>query len=618
MLLMTTNETASDPLLESLAKLEEEVKRLPDPATAPTYRPYLPLFFTFENKPFTLETHFPMEPMYTSILPERMTYKCARQVGKSLNVCAATIMRSASKAYFKTLFVLPQYEMVRRLSSNYFRPLIAESLIKSLLMDSSCEDSVLQKTLKNRSRVFFSFAGLTVDRCRGLTVDCIDYDEVQDLNPDFVPIIDETMSASPWGIRCFTGTPKTLDNILQTMWDASDQCEWVIRCSCGYHNIPSTEFDVWKMIGPAVNVKRYGTGLICAKCQKPLFPQAGLWVPRVPQNTPDHSGIHLPQLILPMHCQDEKKWRTFLHKRKTYAHATFLNECLGESCDQGIKLISSTELLRACTLDWTLKQVIDNPSQYQLSRRYKMVVGGVDWGGGGKDFESTTTFTALGTRPDNTTDVIYMERLERNLTDEEEMERIVYLYRRFGCQYFTHDFAGGGRKADTLVRQARFVSDNLIYPFSYVATGAKNLVVMHPASHQAFRTYYSYDKTWSIALMLSLIKTGRMRFPKYTEEMKFTAPGYFADFLNLVEEKRERVAGSDMYLIKRSGKDPDDCVHSTNFAMGATFYIMDWFPDIAEDFRVTLSQQQVEAIEPDRVLHLKDWEDPYDEDPDDM
>lgn len=594
-----------DELLVSLAKLEDEVKQLPAPSTVSSYRDYLPLFFTFENKPLTLETHFPMEPMYTSVLPRRLTYKCARQVGKSLNVCAATIMRAASHDYFKTLFVLPQYELTRRLSANYFKPLVDESPIKSLLVDSRCEDSVLQKTFKNKSRIFFSFAGLTVDRCRGLTTDNINYDEVQDLNEDFIPIIDETMATSPWAIRIFTGTPKTTGNILETMWSKSNMCEWIIPCGCGWFNIPSIEYDVMKMMGPTKNIRKYGTALICAKCGKPLNTRAGSWVPRIPDKTPEHMGYHIPQIILPMHCENEEKWQEFLNKRDDpqTPDYTFLNENLGESCDSGVKLISHQELVRSSTLDWTLSEIRDNPVKFHLPRRYKFVVGAVDWGGGGVDFESTTCFTAAGVRPDNSIDVIYMERLLRNISDHQEMERVATLFKRFGCGYFAHDYAGAGRKADTLLRQAHFVSDNLIYPFTYVPTGAKNLVVYHPPSEQSFRYYYAYDKTWSISLMLALIKAGRIRFPKYDEELK----KLFEDFTNLVEEKRERVAGNDMYLIKRATKKPDDAVHSTNFAMGTIFHVMDWFPDIAENFRSNLSQAQVKALQPEG-LRIRDWE----------
>jgi len=70
----------------------------------------------------------------------------------------------------------------------------------------------------------FSFAFRDCTRVRGLKVNEISYDEWQDFDPAFEPIINETMSGSKEvGIIQYTGTPKTTDGPLETKWLQSSQ-----------------------------------------------------------------------------------------------------------------------------------------------------------------------------------------------------------------------------------------------------------------------------------------------------------------------------------------------------------------------------------------------------------
>jgi len=73
--------------------------------------------------------------------------------------------------------------------------------------------------------MLFSFAFLNPDRVRGVSADRVGIDEIQDLDITFLPIIRECMSASDLAIRQFTGTPKTLDNTLESLWQESSQAE---------------------------------------------------------------------------------------------------------------------------------------------------------------------------------------------------------------------------------------------------------------------------------------------------------------------------------------------------------------------------------------------------------
>ena len=581
---------------ELTRELGEAIGRLPPPEQAASFAPYLPLFFRLKGQPFTTRHHFPIDSLYARTLPWRLLYKCARQVGKSMNVSASNIVSSATTPHFSTLFVLPRFEQVRRLSSNYVRPLLAESPIRNLLTDSRCEKSVLQKTLVNRSILHFSFALLDCERCRGIAADRCNYDEVQEFDPDFLPIIGETMSASPYAISCYTGTAKTLDNTIETLWQETSMAEWIIPCSCGYHNIPSVDYDAERMLGPVSNIALYGTGLICAKCARPIDAESGGWVPRVPEREPVFMGRHVPQIIVPLHYADERKWAELHYKRDTMLRAVFVNECYGESYDLGVRLVSLSDLHRASKLEWTLDEALTR----DFSNRYEMTALGVDWGGGGQSGQSTTAVAVVGRRPDGLLETLYLERFDLNIGDRDERARIYHLYKMFRCDWFAHDFAGAGRVKDTQVRQDQVIAEDRILPFQYVATGARNLVVYHPPTADSFRYYYSYDKTWSLSLLLQLIKSERLVFPKSSPKLD----ALLADFLALTEEKRERSFLNDVYLIRRGGSAPDDVVHAVNYAAGTLFHVSGKFPDITMDFRSHLGASR--AL--DRELTEKDWE----------
>jgi hypothetical protein len=119
----------------------------------------------------------------------------------------------------------------------------------------------------------------------------------QDIDPDFIPIIAETLSASNWDLRQFTGTPKTLDNTLQELWEKSSQGEWGIPCDCKlpnrFWNIASITEQLSSMIQQ--------DGLSCANCGKLLDATTGRWVHGFEDKLATFPGIHVPQPIMPMH-----------------------------------------------------------------------------------------------------------------------------------------------------------------------------------------------------------------------------------------------------------------------------------------------------------------------------
>jgi hypothetical protein len=534
--------------------------------------PALPFLLRMKGRPFTLERHFPMEPMFTTKPSEETVLKCGRQVGKSTTLGAQGIIWSSMLPFFNSLYVCPRFEQTRRFSSSIVKPLLAQSPLARIMVNSNSDQSVMQKSFTNGSTQYFSFAFLDCERIRGLASDCIQYDEAQDIDPDFFPIIDEVLAASDYNRRQYSGTPKHNDNVLQVKWEMSSQGEWAIKCTgCGHWNICSAAEDLVKM------VQKHGPA--CSKCSTLLDPATGHWEHAYAEKRLTFSGYHIPQVILPRHYAPNpltgsmKRWADLVYAKEHSSKQNFYNEKLGESCDERVGLVTKEDLRRASTLAW--------PNLYtegvRRTKRYLNIVMGVDWGGGGESDISYTTISIIGFRHDNKAELIYGERLSNVIDYTDETKIILKYFRDFNCDILAHDNAGSGSVRETLLLQAGFPA-NKLFPAWYTHKASTSpMVSSHPPADDRPRWYYSVDKARSLVLLCQLIKSGYIAFPKFD-----TWSDLADDFCALVEDKRDSRGGADVYIITRKATHGDDFAHSTNFACLAQWHSQQRYPNLAD------------------------------------
>lgn len=568
----------------------------------PSLEPLLPLILNLNGKPYTLQNHYPFSPLFRCLMPKNQVWCTGRQVSKSTSLAAHGVVVANSLPFFKTLFVTPLYEQIRRFSNNYVRPFIDQSPVKSLWSGTTTENSVLQRSFKNNSMMLFSFALLDADRVRGVSADRVCIDEVQDMDPDHIPIIQETMSYSPWGIMYFTGTPKTLDNLIYGLYARSSQAEWFIKCdSCGKWNIPSLAHDLEAMIGPYHDqISARYPGTVCAKCQKPVNPRNGRWVHRYPDRRWKFSGYHVPQIILPLHFSDAEKWSTLLMKREgfnNYTEARFFNEVLGESTDTGQKLISETELRNACLLKWENKKE-PMPAAYAKLDRYKQRILAIDWGGGGEAGVSFTALAVLGFLPDGRIDVLWGKRLLIGGDHLQEALECMKWCNKFKCSLVTHDYTGAGTVRETVMVQAGFNLDRVM-AMRLVRSASQDLLVYKEPTPINHRAHYSLDKTRSLLYTCQAIKLKQIRFFQY-DWVSQDMPGLVSDFLALVESKTESRLGGDIYTITRNTLLSDDFAQAVNLGACSLWHVNEAWPNFARVAGVgRLTDKQVASQQPD-------------------
>ena len=361
------------------------------------------------------------------------------------------------------------------------------------------------------------------------------------MNWDFLPVLQECMSASDWRIESYAGTPKTLDNTLCKLWNRSSQGEWVITCrSCRKDNVPSIAEDLLNMIGKKT--------IVCSKCGYPLHTEDGRWIHKFPDRIPDFLGMHVSQPILPLHHGNPRAWGILKEKMKELPKRTVWNEVLGEDCDIGAKVIPVSVLQNASVLPFFNGS--DDPLRWIKKGRYLIVSLGADWGGRGESGDSFTAFVISGLRSDGRVDILFGEKLPPSDDDIAEVNRISQLYRAFGCNCIGHDFRGVGQSKDTQLIQSGFKH---ACPWSNEPGTCKFFA--KTSRNQTGRVFVQINRAAAVMLIAHEITHGRMFLPAWPEDTQLHP---FLDLNSWYEEFTAQPDGRDLYRVMRSAALPDD------------------------------------------------------------
>ena len=585
----------ADPIKEMVALLNRHLA-----GGVPSMGSVLPAMFNLNGKPFSLEDHFYFEPFFKTRLPRTIVWKTARQVGKTQSMAMQGTMISAMQPHFTTIYVTPLFEMIRRFSSYYVKSAITESPMRTLWTDTFSENSVLSKTFRNGSKMIVTYAGTDCKRVRGASGNRLGYDERQDLDPEHLSIIGETISHSEFGEMVqITGTPKTAENLLELDWQRSSQAEWHIPCdACHHENIPALNYDLEAMLGPAhPDISKRRPGVICAKCQAPIQPRNGFWRHRYPELRHINEGYHVPQCIVPLHYENRDNWIRLLDKQRRYAPYRFWNEVCGETYDLGTRIISLSDLQRAAVLahhTGTSRESLD--AARALLHQYVDVVLACDWGGAGAKEVSYTALAVLGLLPNGHIDVIWGHRSLTPADHIGEAELCLKIFTIFRCTRLVHDFGGAGSFREKYILDAGVPLERIV-PIAYVRASSAGLMQHKPATDRLPRDYWTLDKARSLDMTIQMIKQGRICF--FQDDWKSPEdPGVLRDFLALTEDRISARFGKDIYTIIREASKPDDFAQAVNIGCCALWHAHGAWPRDVHDAKYTLSGDALAALEP--------------------
>ena len=201
--------------------------------------------YMLSGKKFRLTNRHYLKPIYDSKIEEGLLM-CGRQVEKSTTFSVHMANYTILVPHFQGLYFAPLTDQVSVFSKTRLGKLYEFSqnnFIKKNFMGPHYTNNVFEKQFKNGSVNYLKHCYEYGDNIRGISVNGIWGDEIQDIHIDAIPVIKESQShalESGAGMRLtwYSGTPKTFANTIQQYWDRSTQNEWVIKCPhCGKNQI---------------------------------------------------------------------------------------------------------------------------------------------------------------------------------------------------------------------------------------------------------------------------------------------------------------------------------------------------------------------------------------------
>lgn len=505
-----------------------------------------------EGKPFSLNEY----PFYRTIYNGR--YKstllmCGRQVGKSTSIANFIITESIAIPFFREYYISPSKEQTLMFSNTRLGKTLAYSpLIKKYWQSPEHADRVLHRSYTNGSENAFTYACDDADRARGYSADRCSFDEFQDMNYDaVVPVVTACMKNSKYRFELFAGTPKTMENAIQFVWERSTQSEWCMKCSgCGRWNFVQSE----KSLG------KHGPICLNPRCGKGLDPRVGQWVdmkkPEIDAKTGTlqqlTKGFHIPQPIMPENialCFEgdsarqaiaQSRWDDILRDMSNYTASKFRNEVLGVSDAQGTRLISLEELKALCT-----GAELSRTPDYQKLEGITLTVAGVDWSGGGTTGVSRTVLWVWGYDRNHQKLRCLYYRIYPGNNPVDDVADIAQVCEAYGVSMVVGD-AGEGALANATLRQR---------------LGAHRCAMVQYGSQSKPMQWngvdrYMADRTTLIDNFLMALKQQRAIYPPYLQ-----AKAAIDDVLNVYEE----VTHTGKKVWRHSPMLPDDALHAQLF-----------------------------------------------------
>jgi len=473
---------------------------------------------------------------------------CGRQVSKSKSLSYSEIFDCITTPNMQLLYVAPLQSQAQRYSTLYIKEAIQScpfalklqsKELEGVLADSKIMKAVGHQSFANGAGLQLMYAKTSPDRARGIMADRIDFDEIQDQLFDSVPIISQSLKASKYGIRKFTGTAKTLDNTIERLWQQSSKREWVMKCPhCGYENIPTKDGRIMDMPQPD------GVHCVNPRCRGKLDVRQGRWIAFAPEKDMSFRGFHIPQIVVPFMVEDEGRWGQIWADIQKLPESLVMQEVFGISESSGTRIIDETHIRKQSTL----------PSMEVLRNnldRYAMTLSGVDWGGA--EESSFTVHVIIGIRLDGRVDVLYAQRYHAFDPDRMFLN-IAKAHRLYKCGIMAADYGLGFQnnlimmdRFEIPVVQMNFVRQNTPLGFSTTNRGNER---------------WTIDKTSGLRAMFLAIKYGRIYFPPYLEFEPYTAD-LLSPFEHIIES-----GGLTTIVYHRDPARPDD------FAMALCFVLM--------------------------------------------
>ncbi len=472
----------------------------------------------------------------------REIYLCGRQVAKTTSAAASIVMNMIMREYFRIMYVAPLQVYTARIHQVHLEPFMNTCMTGYPIRDNTCVRNVNSKTLLNNSQ----YHGISVfnspAQALGTSIDSLYFDEVQDLNLEFIPQIRETLRTSDYRWESYFGTARGVENTIQMLFEESSQAEWFMKCTrCGSWIEPTREKHAVSMIGRL--------GICCPRCLKLVTFENGEWVHRYPERIKDFAGYHIPATIVRGVCTPLDRYLSTIYDKlygiHRYSEAKFFQEILGISSDQGGRPITSEEIRAASTLR------IGRGHKAVNLGEYSGICGGADWGG--SEIVSFTVGTVVGLHNSGKFHCLGAVR-PMGIPDNERHLPLAAFFQRTGGSRITGIGADAGFVGSVQNRNLEKIS------------GIKTANIAYGTQKHFFKPLqgrnFVVDRTTLIYLVYAMIREGHLLFPMGSEFEQYTN-----DLTATFIEDIEAPNGMTSRRYCRYKQRADDFLHSLGYAI---------------------------------------------------
>jgi len=477
----------------------------------------------------------------------KQLFLTSRQAEKSTMLGNKLFSLSGMRPMYTSLFVTPSAMQTTVFSKSRIDDIIDISPLLKATTGRGLTMNLLEKEFVNKSKIYLRYAFLSADRIRGLSVNAIFGDEIQDLLVDVMPVIEETASHHLDPIYVYSGTPKTFDNNLYKYWSkSSTMSEWCIPCEHHGGNNPASWH--WNVLG----VDNLGkNGPICDRCGNAINPEHpyARWVEHAPGA--EFEGFRICRLQVPWFFKNPEKWKEILAAYARYPTAQFMNEVMAISYDAGTKPITRAELIRACDPNY-----LNDEARAEVISRSHRTFFGIDWGTGEKAY--TVLTVGAYCRDDTNFQIIFKKRFDGPLVDpERQLDEIERLVGVLNCQMIGADYGMGFYPNKRLINK---YGPQFVQVFQYSARMPAKVaysVKLHRCL--VFRSPVMAD-------VFHALKRGAIKLPCWTDVQE----PFGSDILSIFSEYSET---QKMLVYNKPRGATDDSFHSLLYCLLASMFI---------------------------------------------
>lgn len=503
-------------------------------------------YLTLDGKPFRLHNNGfkPFADMYRYIGLKAIESEAkpvvlvkGRQIGASLMCCNLEMFFMASGLFgnngrppMRIMHCFPQLELAYSYSKTKLNTMIATSVtsdsqkrigkIQTFLeakLDRTIEanNSLQFKQFQGGNTVSVESTGLTADRIRGRTIDCMFLDEIQDMKGAAIGNATKVLAQAQYGapgkgIQVYFGTPKQSGTEYYKIWKQSTQQYYYLGCEKCKKHFPlyTPGSSDWEKIWI------HGFIVRCTHCQheqdKREAAERGKWI--AANNDPDAKfiGYHINQLYMPHftreHIESEKPINSPVNTERAYQ-----NEVLGEFFAGSTSPITPEEIEKVCA---------DPGRKFSpmiSSNDNRKVYLGCDWGdkadvdqlgvgesGKRQQGQSYSCLVVLVADGPHILSIDYATRLKRN-DPESKKEAVEEIFRRYSVTLAVGDI---GHATDlTYILQKE-------YGDRFLASRAVDQVKNHiKYSTDIYPKEITFDRNYHIEELYNTMKQGKIRFP---------------------------------------------------------------------------------------------------------